>query len=51
MRTRVVRFHETGGAEVLRIEAFDVPQPGPGEVLVRMEANAQVGRIVVTVGS
>jgi NADPH:quinone reductase-like Zn-dependent oxidoreductase len=38
MKTRVVRFHELGGPEVLRIESLDVPVPGAGEVLVRMEA-------------
>lgn len=38
MKTRVVRFHELGGPEVLRIESLDVPAPGAGEVLVRMEA-------------
>lgn len=38
MRTRVVRFHALGGPEVLRIESLDVPAPGAGEVLVRMEA-------------
>jgi NADPH:quinone reductase-like Zn-dependent oxidoreductase len=36
--TRVVRFHETGGPEVLRIENESPEQPGPGEVLLRIEA-------------
>lgn len=36
--TRVVRFHETGGPEVLRIEDLDIGEPGPGELRVRMEA-------------
>ncbi|GHI03621.1 NADPH:quinone reductase [Streptomyces cellostaticus] len=35
---RTVRFHETGGPEVLRIEDVDPGEPGPGEVLVRIEA-------------
>lgn len=35
---RVVRFHETGGPEVLRIEEPDVPPPGPGEVQIRIHA-------------
>lgn len=35
---RVVRFHEYGGPEVLRIEEVDVPTPGPGEVQIRVKA-------------
>lgn len=35
---RVVRFHETGGPEVLRIEQVDVPSPGKGEVQIRIHA-------------
>src|SRR5438445_13899151 len=35
---RVVRFHETGGPEVLKIEETDVPPPGPGEVQIRIHA-------------
>jgi NADPH:quinone reductase-like Zn-dependent oxidoreductase len=35
---RVVRFHETGGPEVLRLEEVPVPSPGPGEVLIRTRA-------------
>ena len=38
MKTRVVRFHELGGPEVLRIETLDLAAPGAGEVLVYMEA-------------
>ncbi len=33
--THAVRIHETGGPEVLRWEAVDVPDPGPGEALIR----------------
>jgi len=33
-----VRFHEIGGPEVLRIEDLPVRQPGPGELLLRVEA-------------
>jgi NADPH:quinone reductase-like Zn-dependent oxidoreductase len=36
--TRVVRFHEIGGPEVLRIETIDVPAPGPGEIQIRVKA-------------
>ncbi|KUJ71018.1 NADPH:quinone reductase [Streptomyces albus subsp. albus] len=35
---RRVRFHEYGGPEVLRVEEAEVPEPGPGELLVRTEA-------------
>ncbi|BCH22342.1 alcohol dehydrogenase [Mesorhizobium sp. L-8-10] len=36
--TRVVRFHELGGPEVLRIEDVTVPAPGRGEVRIRVKA-------------
>lgn len=35
---RVVRFHQHGGPEVLRIEDVDLPPPGPGEVQIRVKA-------------
>ncbi|MEX2504345.1 MAG: quinone oxidoreductase [Egicoccus sp.] len=35
---RAVRFHETGGPEVLRIDEVDDPSPGPGQVLVEVAA-------------
>ena len=35
---RVVRFHETGGPEVLQIEEVEVPPPGKGEVQIRIQA-------------
>lgn len=35
---RVVRFHETGGPEVLKIEELDVAPPGQGEVQIRIHA-------------
>jgi NADPH:quinone reductase-like Zn-dependent oxidoreductase len=35
---RVVRFHETGGPEVLRIEELEVLPPGKGEVQIRIHA-------------
>ncbi|WP_028937307.1 quinone oxidoreductase family protein [Pseudonocardia spinosispora] len=35
---RRVRYHEFGGPEVLRIEETPVPEPGPGQVLLRAEA-------------
>lgn len=33
---KAVRFHEYGGPEVLRHEDVERPEPGPGEVLVRV---------------
>ncbi|MGR6968137.1 NADP-dependent oxidoreductase [Streptomyces cynarae] len=35
---RAIRLHEFGGPEVLRFEEVPVPEPGPGEVLVRVHA-------------
>jgi len=32
---RAIRFYETGGPEVLRLETVDVRAPGPGQALVR----------------
>jgi NADPH:quinone reductase-like Zn-dependent oxidoreductase len=36
--SRIVRFHELGGPDVLRIEDEVVPEPGPGEVRVQVKA-------------
>ncbi|GFO60587.1 quinone oxidoreductase [Geomonas silvestris] len=33
-----IRFHEFGGPEVLRYEAVEVGEPGPGEVKIRQHA-------------
>lgn len=35
---KAIRVHEIGGPEVLRVETVDDPIPGPGEVVVRLEA-------------
>jgi NADPH:quinone reductase-like Zn-dependent oxidoreductase len=35
---KVVRFHETGGPEVLKIEELDVSPPGQGEIQIRIHA-------------
>src|SRR5262249_23035958 len=35
---KVVRIHEQGEPEVLRIEELDVPAPGSGEVRLRVRA-------------
>jgi NADPH:quinone reductase-like Zn-dependent oxidoreductase len=35
---RVVRCHQTGGPEVLKIKQAEVPLPGKGEVQIRVKA-------------
>ena len=35
---RIVRFHETGGAEVLKLEDAPLQEPGEGEVRLKVEA-------------
>jgi NADPH2:quinone reductase len=35
---RIVRFHKTGGPEVLQIENLQVPPPGKGEVQITVKA-------------
>ena len=35
---RIVRFHQLGGPEVLRIEDLPSPTPKKGEVRIRVEA-------------
>lgn len=37
---KAMRFHETGGPEVLRLEDVETPEPGPGQVRVRVAASA-----------
>ena len=36
--SKVVRFHETGGPEVLKFEEVPMPDPGKGEVRLKVEA-------------
>lgn len=36
--SRVIRFHETGGPEVLRIDEVEVPAPKKGEVRIAVKA-------------
>jgi NADPH:quinone reductase len=36
--SRIVRFHKTGGPQVLEIENIDLGAPGPGEVKIRVHA-------------
>ncbi|MCY3843738.1 MAG: quinone oxidoreductase [Acidobacteria bacterium] len=36
--THAVRIHETGGPEVLRWDEIDVPDPAPGEAVIRQTA-------------
>jgi len=35
---RQVRYHEHGGPEVLRIDEVERPEPGPGQILIEVEA-------------
>lgn len=35
---RAIRVEQTGGPEVLRLESVEVPEPGPGELLMQVEA-------------
>lgn len=35
---KAIRMHAIGGPEVLRLDEIEVPEPGPGEVLVKVEA-------------
>lgn len=35
---RAIRFHEHGGPEVLRLDEVPLPEPGPGEVRVKIAA-------------
>jgi len=35
---KAIRFHATGGPEVLQFEDVDTPKPGPGQILLRHEA-------------
>jgi NADPH:quinone reductase-like Zn-dependent oxidoreductase len=35
---KIVRFHETGPAEVLQFDELPLPEPGPGEVRLRVKA-------------
>ena len=35
---KAIQIHETGGPEVLDLAELPIPQPGPGQVLIRVEA-------------
>jgi NADPH:quinone reductase-like Zn-dependent oxidoreductase len=35
---KIVRFHELGGPDVLKLEDMPLPEPGKGEVRLRVEA-------------
>jgi len=36
--SKIIRFHETGGADVLKIEDLPLAEPGEGEVRLKVEA-------------
>ena len=36
---QAIRVHQFGGPEVLRVEDVPVPEPGPGDALIRVEAS------------
>ena len=38
MKTHGIRIHRHGGSEELQWEEFDIPEPGPGQVLLRQTA-------------
>ncbi len=35
---KIIRFHQTGGADVLRIEDLPFTQPSEGEIRLKVEA-------------
>jgi NADPH2:quinone reductase len=35
---KAIQIHDTGGPEVLKLAELPIPQPGPGQVLIRVEA-------------
>lgn len=35
---KIIRFHELGGADVLKIEDLPLAEPGKGEVRLKVEA-------------
>lgn len=35
---KAIQIHQTGGPEVLRLADLPIPEPGPGQVLIRVEA-------------
>jgi NADPH2:quinone reductase len=35
---KAIQIHETGGPEVLKLAELPIPEPGPGQVLIRIEA-------------
>jgi NADPH:quinone reductase len=38
MKCKAILVHQIGGPEVLRFEEVEVPEPGPGQALVRHRA-------------
>ena len=38
LEMKAIQINETGGPEVLKLAELPIPQPGPGQVLIRVEA-------------
>ena len=38
LEMKAIQIHETGGPEVLKLAELPIPPPGPGQVLIRVEA-------------
>ena len=36
--SRAIRIHEHGGPEVLKLDNVPIPEPGPGQTLIRNKA-------------
>lgn len=36
-KMKAVRFHQTGGPEVIVLEEIDIPDPSPEDVLIKVE--------------
>src|SRR5579863_4500553 len=35
---KAIQIHQTGGPEVLQLAELPIPEPGPGQALIRVEA-------------
>lgn len=51
---KIVKFHELGGSEVLKVEDWEAPELQKGEILLDVAAfvsGEQLGKIVVKVAA